>query len=663
MSLFGRLNRRAITWDKLYGDGTIGPVTASGRSISEAESLKYSVVWSSVNLIADAVALLTPEAFSVDELGAVTMKPVPRWIESPHPEMRRGDVWGQLIISALLWGNGYALLVRRDSDGAIIGMYPLDPKTVECEWDPNKPGYKRYRIDGTGPWLNSGDIFHLQGPTLPGHAKGLSVIAQAREAIGLGLTLEEFGARYFSQGSMAKVVIKVPGKVLEEKQALEIVRNYERFHRGRGNWHRPAVLSGPAGIDIENISIPPEDSQFLGSREHQALDVARWFRVPPHRVGIMTKQSSWGSGLSEENMAMVQHTFRPWIRRLEDILTRYSPGGEDRGMRIRLQDSELLRGTFKEQVEAWGTAVEKSIATPDEARKAIGLDPIEGGDKLIGLAATQGQDPNQPQPQGNTFGTRINIHHDQIGRFASKGTVKAGTRYDELSPKGRAAVDATMEKYGVSAEALDQEIASKITPEGVDAARAWYVNAREFNQKLAEENGLTIEQATAITSAVSPRCPWPRNKQLAEAIAKEHTEHSDVSVDEAAKRIGGGLTANIAPAVAIARGGSVDENLTGVKRRSFYNNMLKPAQTDDVTVDVWMMKAAQTTASKPMSDTDAQAFTYASKVSTGGGAGYVAISESVRRVADQSGLSPDEVQSAYWIAVSGSTEGTWGRNG
>ncbi len=371
--------RRAVTWDQVFGDA-LPPASFSGKHVSEESALKYSVVWASATLIADAVSSLPPESVIEGEDGGTKPGTLPRWISRPHPEMRRNEVWNQLLLSLLLWGNGYALLVRRPSDGVITGMRVLAPGAVLCEWNPDKPGFRRYRIDN-GPWLSSQDVFHVMGPSLPGAAKGLSVVAQAREAIGLGLTLEEFGARYFAQGSMAKVVIKVPNKLLNDQAARDIVNNYERFHRGVGNWHRPAVLSG--GGEIENISIPPEDAQFLETREFQALDIARWFRVPPHRVGIMTKQSSWGSGLAEENTAMVQHTFRPWIMRLESAFTQYAPGSEDSGVRIRLNDSALLRGTFAEQVDAWTKAVTGQIATPNEARRALGLDPMDGADELV----------------------------------------------------------------------------------------------------------------------------------------------------------------------------------------------------------------------------------------------------------------------------------------
>jgi HK97 family phage portal protein len=407
--VFSRSNINPLTWNSIYGEDD-GPASAfgimhdhddirlgrtyTGKRINERTALTYSVVWACVTLIADSISSLPPEAVMEPlDGGPIKVAPLPQWIRRPHPELRRNEVWNQLAVSMLLWGNGYALIVRRPSDGVPIGLRPLEPSRVHCEWNPEAPGFRRYQVDG-GPWITSQEIFHVMGPSLPGMPVGMSVIRHAREAIGLGLTLEEFGSRYFAQGSMAKVVIKTPQKQLTNEQARDIVNTYERFHRGPGNWHRPAVLSG--GGEIQSISIPPEDAQFLESREFQAIEITRWFRVPPHRVSIISKQSSWGSGLAEENTAMVQNTFRPWIMRFEAAFTAYAPGGEDSGMRIRLNDSALLRGSFKEQVDAWAKAVLGQIATPNEARKALGLDPIKGGDDLVTvltMAKTPGSVP------------------------------------------------------------------------------------------------------------------------------------------------------------------------------------------------------------------------------------------------------------------------------
>jgi HK97 family phage portal protein len=376
------------------------PVTQSGKKVGERDAFKYSVFWAASTLISDAISGLRPEAFREDAGGAVTNLALPPWIKKPHAELRPSLVRKQIQLSALVRGNGYAQLIKTPND-TIVGMAPVHPDFVHCEWVPNMIGFqRRYRISG-GPWLTNADIFHLQGPTMPGCATGMSIIAQAREAIGLGLTLEEFGARYFSQGSLAKTVIVVPGQTMKDDQAKQTVRNYERFHRGPGNWHRPALLNGPIGTDIRNISIPPEDAQFLQTREFQAMDVARWFRVPPHRVGIVSAQTSWGSGLAEANTAMVQDTYGPWITAWEELYTAYLPGGDGSGVQVRLNKSELLRGTFGEAAITWNALVMAGVATPNEARKALGLPRIDGGDTLkAGQSLTPGTPPGQNTNQG-----------------------------------------------------------------------------------------------------------------------------------------------------------------------------------------------------------------------------------------------------------------------
>lgn len=475
--------RAVLPWD-VYGDEDSGSKTNSGNYVSETSAFKIGVVFAAISLISDGVASLPPRAFTERPDGERVAVDVPQWIRKPHPEIRRFDVYSQLLISAIAWGNGYAQIIRRPSDGVIVGLMPLDPSCVYVEWDPNKPGYRRYRLNGGGPWLTSYDVFHVQGPTLPGEPEGMSVIRAAKEAIGLGMTLEEYGARYFGQGSQAKIVLEIPHN-MSETQAKEVVRTFEKFHKGRNNWHRPAIMTG--GAKLHQISISPDDAQFLESRDFQAVEIARWFRVPPHRVGIVSKGTSWGSGLAEENMAMLQHTYRPWIVRLQDAFTAYSIGGLDTNI-IELDTSALLQGTFKEASDIWVGLYEKDVATKNETRQKLGLPKVDGGEKFFSEVATENAakvadagnpatpspasapktDANSPGEGGRTkeddrlrkqeeakrsieefdyiFESELrkvsqsagNPNHDKLGRFSSKSSMSPATperkaEYKELT--------------------------------------------------------------------------------------------------------------------------------------------------------------------------------------------------------------------------------------
>lgn len=523
--------RAVLPWN-IYGDDDAGNKTNSGVYVNETSSFKMGVVFAAVTLIADGVASLPPKAYQVGADGNRNEVDVPQWIRKPHPEIRRFDIFNQLLVSSLTWGNGYAQFIRRPSDGIIVGLNVLDPAGVTVEWDPEKPGYRRYRLSNSGPWLTSYDIFHVQGPTLPGQAEGMSVIQYSREAIGLGLTLEEYGARYFGQGSQAKIVLELPNNV-DEAKAKDIVRTFERFHRGKNNWHRPAIASG--GAKIHQITIPPDDAQFLQSREHQAIDIARWFRVPPHRVGIVSASTSWGSGLAEQNMAMLQGTFGPWITRLQDALTAYAPGGQDLGTIIELDTSALLQGTFKEAADIWVGLYEKDVATKNEARMKLGLPKVAKGDQFFSevaasnaesLAKTTGDAMAQSAPKSGTdspgeggrtkeddrvrkqdeaardlfsildeeLEARINTAHDKSnGQFASKAGMSAATpeskaRFKEVT--GRSIPPAwTDVQIADNLETADLQVLGR---DAKGRRQAWY--SKEHTKRQAEAKFKRIQE-------------------------------------------------------------------------------------------------------------------------------------------------------------------------
>lgn len=261
------------------------------------------------------------------------------------------------------------------------------------------------------------------------------------------------------------------------------------------------------------------------------------------------------------------------------------------------------------------------------------------------------------------FNPTLHPHDPHSGKWIGNALsgvqqLATGTRMTDLSPKGRAAVTANDAKFGVTREALEAAVESKLTAESIAKGRSWFPDARAFNERLAKRSGLSVEQATAITAATSPRTPWPQNMRLAERIALTHKQYPEADARAAAKRMGGGMSMSIGAGIAIARGGSIDTTLTGTKRRSFYNNMLRPGMTDDVTVDTWMQRAVMAASSKSMSLDDSLDYLNQAKAATNGvGAGYVSIAEAVRAVAERHGISPDEAQSAYWVTVTGSSLG------
>lgn len=241
--------------------------------------------------------------------------------------------------------------------------------------------------------------------------------------------------------------------------------------------------------------------------------------------------------------------------------------------------------------------------------------------------------------------------------------ISTGAHYSELSDKGKTAFHNAHAKYGVSIETMVAEIERTITRESLQLGYEWYGIAYAYARGLSAKYGIDFYRVVAVISALSPRMSWPRNKAIAEHTLAVFTNATDpdISTDTIVKSIGGALGANLTIAVRILQGESIDSVLTGVKRRSFYNNIAF-ANTDlsSVTVDTWMQRVAMRASTNPEGVDLDESLKYLNanrKVTNGAGAGYIGIAEAVRIVAERHGWPASTIQAAYWIVASGSVHG------
>lgn len=341
--------------------------TAAGVGVTDQTALGLSTFYACVTLLADTIASLPWDSYRRGPEGLrVEVDPQPSLLRQPSADVTTFDWKHQTMVSLLIRGNFYGLITERDNLGYPTMIEPLHPDSVRIDRDPDTYRKRFWLTDHYEPYQN---LFHVPAFRLPGSDVGLSVIQNHRQTLGLGLAAQEYGAKWFRDGAAPSSVLETD-QTLTDDQVRQTQRTWIQSHGGR---RRPAVLSG--GFKWKPITITPEESQFLQTREHQDLEACKMMRVPPHMVAITTKSTSWGTGIEQQSIGFVTYTLRPWLSRIEDAMSAQLP----RGQFVKFNVDALLRGDIKSRYEAYRTGIDGGWLNPDFVRSKEELPPIPGG--------------------------------------------------------------------------------------------------------------------------------------------------------------------------------------------------------------------------------------------------------------------------------------------
>ena len=372
-----RVPLSAATVGDLWGDVH---ETDAGIAVSEESALRATAVFSAIRIIAESIASLPFGMYERIERGrrSAPSHPLHRLLhDEMNPEM--SAMTGREVMAAHLAGWGGAYLEKQfDGAGRIIALWPLLPDRTKAV-RVNQVKWIQTRLpSGSQALLPAERVLHVPGLGFDG-LNGYSPIGLARQAIGLALATERFGARHFGNGAKMSGVLRHP-KILNEKGQANLRDSFERLYTGLSNSHRVAILE--EGMEWQQIGIAPEESQFLETRKFQVTEIARIFRVPPHMLADLDRATF--SNIEHLSIEFVVHTLRPWLVRIEQainmqLLTRDE---RDRFFARHTVDG-LLRGDIKTRFEAYGQALMNGWYSPNDIREFEDKNPIEGGDRYF----------------------------------------------------------------------------------------------------------------------------------------------------------------------------------------------------------------------------------------------------------------------------------------
>lgn len=357
--------------------------SSAGKNVNERSAMQMTAVYACVRILAESVAGLPLHLYLTNENGnKEKAKNHPLYFilhDEPNSEMTSFILRETLMTHLLLWGNAYAQIIR-NGKGEVISIYPLMPNKMRVARDKQTKEiiYEYFHEDGKVQ-LSSFDVLHIPGLGFDGLI-GYSPIAMAKNAIGMAMATEEYGAKFFANGAQPGGVLEHPGIIKDPER----VRNsWSQSFGGSSNSNKIAVLE--EGMKYTPISISPEQAQFLETRKFQINEIARIFRVPPHMVGDLEKSSF--SNIEQQSLEFVKYTLDPWVLRWEQALNRsLIPNKDKKGYFIKFNVDGLLRGDYESRMNGYATARQNGWMSANDIRTLENLDLIskeDGGDLYL----------------------------------------------------------------------------------------------------------------------------------------------------------------------------------------------------------------------------------------------------------------------------------------
>ena len=358
--------------NELFG----GASTDSGVSVTPDTALTYSAVYAAVRCIAESVSSLPLNYYERLPAGGkmhAKANPLHHLLhDEPNPEMTSLQWREASMAHLLLHGNSYTEIVR-DLEGNAVELWPIDPTMVAPKRTDSGELY--YELNRGKNFITANNMLHIPGLSFDG-ISGVSPITLARQSLGLSMAIEQFGAGYFGRGARPGGVLTFPGQLSPEARQ-NLRRSFEELHAGGANSHRVALLE--AGLKWEAIGVPPDDSQFLQSREFQIIEVARWFNLPPNKLKDLSKTSY--NSLEQMEISFVVDTLRPWLVRWEQQLNRKIIRPKDKGsFFFEFNVDGKLRGEIAARYQSYSVARNWGWLSVNEIREKENMNPIEGGD-------------------------------------------------------------------------------------------------------------------------------------------------------------------------------------------------------------------------------------------------------------------------------------------
>jgi len=360
---------------------------SAGVRVDYDTAMMYAPFFAGVRVIAEDLGLLPLFLYERLKRGKdrATGHPLyPLLHDAPNPMMGAMSFKEALQGHAITWGRGVAYVVTHERTGVIEELWPLRPDRLRVKIRQMGKGrverWIQYRDDVNGIYANlaPGEYLCINGLGDNG-VTGYSVVELAANSIGLGLATEHYGAKVFSNGAAPAGALSHPQNLSPDARK-RMADDWENIHRGIDRAHRVAILE--EGVTWQAVGLPNDANQFLETRKLQVTDMARWLRLPPHKIGDLDRATF--SNIEEQQLDYVSSALNAWLTRWEQaVLTQLLlPEERARYFPEHLVDA-LLRGNTAARYQAYAVGRQWGWLSANDVRERENMNPVDGGDAYL----------------------------------------------------------------------------------------------------------------------------------------------------------------------------------------------------------------------------------------------------------------------------------------
>lgn len=368
-------------WEKLFGSGS---KSDAGIKVTPEKALTLAAFWQAVSMISGDIARLPLDVYRrQDDDGREVDKAHPAWWlvrKRTNDEMHAFRFWRTLMVHALIWNNGWAY-IDRNGRGEPAGLYPLMPDRTDLVRDRGRLYCvtETHRPNGE-PYLKPipyDDVLHVAGLSIQ-DGLGAKLVKYARHALGLALSRQGFASKFFRHGVRTGGILEVPAGA-----SPNFVKNVEegflKHHEGEDGWFKTVILRD--GVKFHETSFNAQEAQMNETNEEAVREVARYFNLPPSRLGV--KGSVSYNSKSEDNQDYLDTTLSPWLTEIASECA-----AKLLSQTQELSDSHyfehntraLLRMDFLKRVQAGSMGTKARLFTVDEWRHGENMSALPNGE-------------------------------------------------------------------------------------------------------------------------------------------------------------------------------------------------------------------------------------------------------------------------------------------